>query len=266
MRAASASQSVAPILCVVIAKATTRAKAAAAIRVSRVRSLALYNAALAAEASPAEAVEEAAKGDVFAVDPEAPAAPSLPFAEAAFLKPARCIFDVANAPEVASTESLGCASEESPRLGRENTPEKRVVMQEECQLRAKFFRRRSWKLGKKKKKTRRCLKHFTRRRRKKNKKRENSNKKLFLPFPTRHAILERFGTRGDGPRLRRGPRHGGVGAKPRHGEQKVGGERCRQGLRRPSSGRLRRRYHRGRPGRLDRGVLPGEGRRSRGPS
>jgi hypothetical protein len=151
MRAASASQSVAPILCVVIAKATTRAKAAAAIRVSRVRSLALYNAALAAEASPAEAVEEAAKGDVFAVDPEAPAAPSLPFAEAAFLKPARCIFDVANAPEVASTESLGCASEESPRLGRENTPEKRVVMQEECQLRAKFFRRRSSTLGTKKK-------------------------------------------------------------------------------------------------------------------
>ena len=112
-----------------------------------------------------EAVEEAAKGDVFAVDPEAPAAPSLPFAEAAFLKPARCIFDVANAPEVASTESLGCASKESPRLGRENTPEKRVVMQEECQLRAKFFRRRSSTLGTKKKKTRRCLKHFTRRRR-----------------------------------------------------------------------------------------------------
>ena len=82
---------------------------------------------------------------------EAPAAPSLPFAEAAFLKPARCIFDVANAPEVASTESLGCASEESPRLGRENTPEKRVVMQEECQLRAKFFRRRSSTLGTEKK-------------------------------------------------------------------------------------------------------------------
>ena len=140
MRAASASQIVAPTFWVLTAKAATRAKAAAAIRVSRARSLAEEEAALAAEASP-EAVEgEEAKGvvDLFAVaaddKPEAPAL--APFA-AAFLEPARCIEILRERAEVAVGEEQACIErEKSPWLGEKT----QVLMQRKSDDQsAKFF-------------------------------------------------------------------------------------------------------------------------------